>query len=180
MVLKGTLAASKNQVKRKFDPGCHLASSCGFLILPSCFRFCFRKAVGLKDLFCAFGHEPASFSGNELSALPPLPGLCRDLLGRMQHPLARGKPWAGASPPCSIAPKPLASSPWRVCSGSEPAEQDSCLLPATLAVLGAGCCPSRPQLTPGCSVVQRWPLDVAAWGDSARVWPEMLSPKPGH
>lgn len=62
----------------------------------------------------------------------------------------------------------------------------ACFLPHW-QVLGARCCPSWSQLTPGCSrgpvlaVPPAWTgFDVAAWGDSASVWLEMLSPKPGH
>lgn len=59
----------------------------------------------------------------------------------------------------------------------------ACFLPHW-QVPGVGCCLSLSQFTPGCSegpVLAPWAgFDVAAWGDSAGVWLEMLSPKPGH
>lgn len=77
--------------------------------------FCFRKAVGLENLFCALGPKPASFSGVELSALPPLLGMRRGLLGSVQPAPSRvGKTLSRSIPTPQHRPKPLSILPAEV------------------------------------------------------------------
>lgn len=171
-----------------FDPSCHLARSCGFFkFYHLVFLFVLEKLLVSRTSFVLLVMNllPSLAMSCQLShPCRGCAGVC--WAGCSQYPLAWGKPWAGASPPCSIAPKPLASSSWRVCSGSEPAEQDSCLLPATLAGAWGGMLPVPVPVHTwllrgsGAGPLPWAGFDVAAWGDSAGVWLEMLSPKPGH
>lgn len=104
--------ASKNQVKRKFDSVTLQALVFFFSILLPCFPFCFREAVGLKNLFCVLGPKAASFCGAELSALPPLPGMRRGLLGSVQPaPAPVGKTLSRSIPAPHHRPKPLSILP---------------------------------------------------------------------
>lgn len=112
MVVNGTGVASKKQVKKKFD-SVTLQALVGFfsIVLP-CFPFCFRKAVGLENLFCVLGPKAASFCGVELSALPPLPGMRRDLLGSVQPaPAPVGKTLSRSIPAPRHHPTPLSILP---------------------------------------------------------------------